>query len=412
MQGEALPQVSKEQQTGALPEDAPHLAEWVESELGDRELAEFLRTHSSEVALLPSGERALPRTAFDLLDDLDAHDAPAFLSVARAMVRGEIFPQLTHQHVVGNAPAEKIEAVEIYQKRKSARSVLAFEDNERKRTPEDEVLVHAALTHLNTLRASAGLKEIPPPRDALHLIDQAWIAERTVGTYTPFEESIKVGTWKSPVQQLSAITHELAHLASYASLQVAHDEEEKVTKFACYRLGLVVGERNAFLEDEKSYLVNINEAVTEEVARRFVMGIREDDPQLGHIAIRRNRNIQQFFDQYAVEAQERGEIPEEIVDLEERADGALRPHHFLYLDERKLMYALFNKMYVKNPQYFEGRTSEDANEELFGMLQKAMFTGNILPFGRLFNDTFGSGKFREFGHLQTTKAQVEFIGAL
>ena len=73
---------------------------------------------------------------------------------------------------------------------------------------------------------------------------------------------------------------------------------------------------------------------------------------------------------------------------------------------------LFDKIIDRNPERSTGKTNEEAHEALFEMLQKAMFTGNILPFGRLFNDTFGHGKFREYGHLQTNEEIAAFIAGL
>ena len=76
------------------------------------------------------------------------------------------------------------------------------------------------------------------------------------------------------------------------------------------------------------------------------------------------------------------------------------------------MFDMFKKIYERNPNLFDGKSPDEAENELFEMLQKAMFTGNILPFGRLFNDTFGRGKFREFGHLQTIGEQQSFVEGL
>jgi hypothetical protein len=43
------------------------------------------------------------------------------------------------------------------------------------------------------------------------------------------------------------------------------------------------------------------------------------------------------------------------------------------------------------------------------MVTKASFDGNIMPFGRLVNDAFGNGTFREYGHLQTVDDINNFI---
>ena len=75
------------------------------------------------------------------------------------------------------------------------------------------------------------------------------------------------------------------------------------------------------------------------------------------------------------------------------------------------MFNLFQKIHERTGRK-DTQSLEETEEELFEMLTKAVFTGNILPFGRLFNETFGLGKFREFGHLQTVEEQNAFIAAL
>lgn len=411
MQGEVNPESETVHDSQLLPESAPQLADWIESELGDTELAEFLRTHANEAPLFANGERLLPTTAFDLLDDLETLDAPKYKDVLNAMEQGKIFPELSPLHMVGDAPDEKKELVRVYQKREAARSIIALQDNERKVYHEEGVMIGVVLAHLNALRTACGLPELSFNQGALHAINQKVLDKFLVGAYSPMPQSVRVASPESAIRQLGAIAHELTHFASHAAIRVAYNEEQGVVAFGLHRLGLqtTVGTSP---EDEISYLTNLNEAVTEETARKFLLGMPADDPEFGYITKLRQESIQQFFDAYGVEAEKQGETPDEIVDIEERADGAVRPRHFLYADERKLMYELLDKIYARNPKLFEGRSAGEAKEDLFGMLQKAMFTGNILPFGRLFNDTFGSGKFREFGRLQTTKAQEEFVAAL
>lgn len=104
--------------------------------------------------------------------------------------------------------------------------------------------------------------------------------------------------------------------------------------------------------------------------------------------------------------------PHWFIPTEKVNDRGMRHYIYSYTKERNVMEDLFEKLFDRNPERFEGKTKEEANEELFTMLQKAMFTGNILPFGRLFNDTFGRGKFREYGHLQSVEEQQAFIAAL
>ena len=137
----------------------------------------------------------------------------------------------------------------------------------------------------------------------------------------------------------------------------------------------------------------------------------EDHPILGPIA----KNLHQRWHEYARkhEAQlaEEHTKPHWLIPSRKEGDTALRLIS-AYTDEKIIMEDLFEKLIDRNPERFAGKTNEEAHEALFEMLQKAMFTGNILPFGRLFNDTFGRGKFREYGHLQTNEEIAAFIAGL
>jgi hypothetical protein len=46
------------------------------------------------------------------------------------------------------------------------------------------------------------------------------------------------------------------------------------------------------------------------------------------------------------------------------------------------------------------------------MVTKASLDGNVLPFGRLMNETFDRGTFRNYGHLQTVQEILSFVSAL
>jgi hypothetical protein len=174
------------------------------------------------------------------------------------------------------------------------------------------------------------------------------------------------------------------------------------------RVGLTVHDRRTGAR----YLNALNEAVTEETANRLLQSMPEDHPELGVLAV------------YCHQKEARIATTEQ----ENLTAHRLKPHWILrkgvgnvepsardtsaYTTERNLMEDLFEKLIDRNPERFAGQTREEAHEALFEMLQKAMFTGNILPFGRLFNDTFGRGKFREYGHLQTNEEIAAFIAGL
>src|SRR3989338_2137507 len=98
----------KEAPSRILPEDAPALADWIEEELGDTELAEFLRAHQEKAGLLTNGESILPRTVFDVVEDLVDVKPALAQEFVYTLDQQHVFPELSYQKGVGNVAAEEI----------------------------------------------------------------------------------------------------------------------------------------------------------------------------------------------------------------------------------------------------------------------------------------------------------------
>jgi hypothetical protein len=162
--------------------------------------------------------------------------------------------------------------------------------------------------------------------------------------------------------------------------------------------------------ERRIFLSGLNEALTEETSNRILMSLPDGVPEFDDFARFRSEMRDHLEREQGAFLAEHRLRTHWINDLTRHDD--LISYSFSYAEERNLMFDLFRKIFERSPLRFEGKTEEEAEEELFTMLQKAMFTGNILPFGRLFNETFGRGTFREFGHLQTNDEIREFVEAL
>lgn len=400
-----------------LPVEAPALADWIEEELGDTELAEFLRLHAEDTPFLINGERPFAQNAYELLNDMIVNNASAVQPLVNHMFKEDFFPEVTTSSVVGNIPEYKKGHLVDKERYVAALEKLSLHDDEREKTQEDITILLRAFGSINSLRTQHGLPLIPFSAEAVHTIDRFEISaggrEGLSGVLNKFEQMVDMGTWKSAAMRINTAYHELVHLGSYYALQAGYDESSNILEHGTHRLGIEVHSRMSRGKMTQTYLRGLNEAVTEETARQYVLGLTPEDPELGYVAQERNERIEAYFRENPEHAHEFGYIPEEIADIEPMEDGRWLVAEFSYHAERcDVMFPMFDKLYEKNPQRFEGKDRKEAHTELFEMLQKAMFTGNILPFGRLFNDTFGRGKFREFGHLQTTEEQNKFIEAL
>lgn len=72
-----------------------------------------------------------------------------------------------------------------------------------------------------------------------------------------------------------------------------------------------------------------------------------------------------------------------------------------YKQERGILNTLIDKIFNKNQEKFKER------EDVFEIFAKAMLTGNILPIGRLIDETFGRGTFKKYGDLDKRKRRDE-----
>ena len=404
-------------ETIALEQGPEAVHDWIIDELGDEELAQYVKDHPEASALTVSGERLLPTSVFDLLGHLDETQNPNTLELLSEMQKGNYFPQLSSQHIVGNLSSEQKETVMFYQQYIVAQSILTLAENEREKTEEDYLMIDRAGRELTLLRGRFGLPPLVFSPDAVHFIDSDHILDNGKvlgGGLSPYEQMVHSGTWKSPAIRMEVLFHELAHLNSYAAFQEELDKDDGGIDVGVYRLGLEVHKRELRNGKREGYLRWMNEAVTEELTRKFILSLKLDDPEFGYVAALRKSHIEHYFKTHPEFAEQYGNTPEEVADIEpvRDAEGKSPVVRFAYPDERMMLYSLFDKLYERNPEQFAGKTQEEVHEELFDMLTRAMFTGNILPFGRLFNDTFGRGKFREFAHLQTTEEQVEFMESL
>jgi hypothetical protein len=393
-----------------IPQEAGPLADWIEEELGDEELAQFLRDHPEGLELCANGESLLPRTVFELVDDLNRVDPQSAKSLVFHASSSGMLPETGTTMFVSSIKGDERALVELRQEWLSAKTDMEFFDNEKEKTRKELLMIEYANGVIDEIRESYGLPSfrVEPNKVRYFETPEAVEGKKTVGSFNQVRQYARVEASDTPYQKFATTIHELLHFKSYGAIQVDRDAHGGIMD-QTYRTGL-----NIYSRDRKhSYLNQLNEAITEETSNRLLAQIPEDHPVFGDIA-RQQRKIVKYYTEHQSEyLLTTGQQPYWFVPIrKDTPDGPQFRFVSSYADERVHMQQLFDKLIERNPERFEGKTKEEANEELFTMLQKAMFTGNILPFGRLFNDTFGRGKFREYGHLQSVEEQQAFIAAL
>jgi hypothetical protein len=213
---------------------------------------------------------------------------------------------------------------------------------------------------------------------------------------------------------MKKVFHEMIHFKSYNALQVTSGDRPELDE---YRVGLAVHTRNG----EIKYFVNLNEAVTEELAKRF-SGKLLNNPLFTE-EIEKTRKVitkypqaitdsgEPLFDTDTLYAEVNGkkswgESVGRLFGAQEKAKR-ITTGGFVYQQERKILNTLIDKIFKRNPEKFREK------KEVFEVFAKGIMTGNILPVGKLIEKTFGRGTLRLIGDLDTDiNAQEDFIGSL
>jgi hypothetical protein len=214
--------------------------------------------------------------------------------------------------------------------------------------------------------------------------------------------------------------HELLHFKSYNALQVVLEGKGKI---GVYRSGLRVQSRDG----KTLYLNGIDEAVTEELSQRLIQKFSgqpffaKEKEQTRNVIAQYPRALrspgEMLFtpDVYYAQLNERSKGKKwlkamgRIFGFKEfiKEEPDILCQEMVYPQERKIFNILLDKLYQKNADQFSNR------EEVFNIFTKAKLTGNLLPLGRLVDETFGRGTLRKLGELDhDTLALEEFVESL
>lgn len=385
--------------------EATTLAEELEI-LGDEELAQFLRAHAND-PLLVTGESRWPRNRVDLHHDFERSNLDASADIYRHLKRDRELPE-TNAYVIGNIPEEKKRGIERRQRFYAHDALVRLEDDERPKTLEETARIEQAIRYVNELRERYNLAAIDASADQIHSIANYFVNDaRDKGTYMQFELSIMKAEAHTDPVDLEIVTHELLHLGSHSVL-IGKKEDDARTSFRTYRIGLkIVSSRRDRNGEHVVYLSDLNEAVTEELTKRFVQGIDPADPVLGYIAERRKHNIELFAEIYGEEAIKRGDTPDELIDIYESGEKT-NTARFTYKPERDLLHRLTSDI-AEKIRAQRGESADIDHEKVFDEIARGYFAGNIMPFARLFEEAYGRGSFREFGRLSSVSEKGAYL---
>lgn len=320
------------------------------------------------------------------------------------------------ERVVGNIP--EIEKEQILRDKGERFDNQIFEDlkgKEREKTPEELQIISLANEATNEVRKSYGLENFDIPPENIHVIaEESWPKEKGVAFYNSTLQGVAAREQPARIVFLKKIFHEMLHFKSYNALQVTMEENPELDE---YRVGLTVHTRDG----KKMYFVNLNEAVTEEMTKRFATKLfgnplfAQEENRTKDVIAKYPRAVtgsgESLFgeDTFYAEVENKKSWDESVGRLfgAQEKPKKITTEVFTYQSERKILNTLIDKIFERNPDKFQTR------EEVFDVFAKGMMTGNILPVGRLIERTFGNGILRRIGELdQDMRAQEEFVNSL
>jgi hypothetical protein len=329
---------------------------------------------------------------------------------------------LRKDRVIGASEEEEAVILRSYHEQVVDPARSATFRNEREKTSEELLMLDRARRNVNSLRGKYGFTPIAINAEHLRTIAAREVEVgpkivRKAGTYDSFFEvgfvTDSMESKRYGIGRFQAMQHELIHRGQHQSLRL-----KRGANVDGYKIGIQITSQHPNEQGEYlPYLLPLNEAIVEENNRRLIVSLPVSDPEIGYIARSREEDLEEL-------RQFRRGNPEHkdsdmLLDDEEIVQSSINPitnqpqiEKFGYYDERQAMWKLFDKIHEKNPEAFPGKSSEEAREAMFDMVTKASFDGDVRPFGRLMNETFGLGTFRKYGHLQTVQEIVAYLDAL
>ena len=259
---------------------------------------------------------------------------------------------------------------------------------EREKTERELRIINGVLSKLPEFLDEYGVKPLALTPAHIHVADESALAggrkrefgipDEAGGLYVEETQGVVAFSEEDDLAFAERVAHEAIHANSFSSFARAGEE------FSLRRIGLtVVG------GDGRRYFHDLNEGLTEELAKRFDRKHSGEIPGLEKAVKVR----EEFIGMVRAKNPEANTDEIRSVIAKQRQDGTWTTtvEEYVYPKERKELRELVNEIYERNTGRFG--TSDD----VFQLFVQAAFTGRITELGRLVESTFGNGSFRKLG---------------
>lgn len=295
--------------------------------------------------------------------------------------------------LIGKAPTEEKRALMDELKNRFLTQHTLEATDEVAKDPETLRIMDLADAGTNAVLQKYGEQPFNIPEKNIHLFREGvWFDGYSGGMTLLEHQGVLVKHAKGKLVLYMRTFHEMLHIKSHYTPQIRRDEEG--TRLDSYRIGLVVISQDG----GKKYFNNLNEAVTEELNKRYATR-NVNDPVFGQ--------EQRYFLQHTSSEWRKAHTdaytfyPDPKKPKEEKEH--LIPWGFTYQRERRLLLRLCKKVADADPK------SYSHPDEVFDVFAKAAIGGNILPLGRMLERIFGKGTFRRLGEAGNDTNEFEKV---
>lgn len=330
----------------------------------------------------------------ELQSEIQERKRVLLADMVRHQIKNRDFRQHGMSRIIGSDPA-KVKATDLhYQNKFLDQAPEVFEEE---KTPEWTRVLETIIKKMpEFIRAYGGqpVGEIKPEHFHLANMDKEGAqtsdfsvlsAPHSGGVFKPFLQ--RVGLKQNlPLESLKGnlllqadiAAHELIHFHAFQSVETNQKESGEIR-----RIGLGINSKKR----GKLFLNSLNEAITEELTRRFDDFCFCDIPELQSGLEERNH--------YIAEKYQSSQWPEKIDEIllifkKEDSQGRETKKELprRYKDVRRTLQMVINAVYERFPGKFSTK------EDVFRVFAKAALSGKLLELARLLEATYGKGGFR------------------
>jgi hypothetical protein len=300
------------------------------------------------------------------------------------------------RRVVGFPEIEENELLEkardLFEKQKK----LPFE---REKTERESRIINDILSKLPKFLEEYGVEALKLTPDHIHVLDEGSIPpdqkntygspDKIGGLYIEELQGVVVFSSEDDLKLAERVIHEAIHANSFSSF--AHNKKG----YHLRRMGLVIlGD-----EEKKRYFHDLNEGLTEELTKRFDKKYSEEMMSLSE-AVAKRREFITSIKSKEPEAGHLDDIRSANTTQEVNGNWVTILKKYEYLKERKELLKLTEDIYEKNKDKF------NSSKDVLLLFVKAAFTGRLIELGKLVEDSFGKGSFRELGEKTAFKLKT------